>query len=715
MLVFLLGLAMHGLYLAQARRGPSFAVPIVDAATYHEQAVGFAEGGPLRAGAFWQPPAYPWALGWVYRAFGVGVWAPRALQALLGALSAVLVWWIGRQVFSPAVGLLAGVILTGYGPLLFFDAHLLPAGLAVFLVLSSLAAFVSAVRRGHWRWWLAFGALVGLSAITVANALVIAVGGIVWWGVVGWRRGPRWACPVLVGALVVGAAIPVAVVCLRNHAVSGDWVLISTNGPINFYLGNNPRADETVAIRPGQDWQQQLRAAYAHGAKTKAEETAYFRRLATEYLTEQPLAFLRHLVIKLGRFLNSRETPRNMDVYVHREFSRLLSLLVWRWGSFGFPFGVVCPLAGVGLLSLWRREANWSDRGSAGWLAFLGLLYALSVVAFFVTARYRLPVTPLFVLFAAAGLVWMLGLVRGGAWITRRRTDAVLTGACLIVGAGVTNWPIHAPTDAVNFRAELYTNVGRGLLEQGHFEQAEAAFDVALRDDAEFAPAYHQLGLLRAHQGRLVEAQALFKHSLQIREDQPEVQWMLGQALMFLGQPGPAREAIERSLALDAFSPEAHAVLGDLLMHEGEPALAVEKYRRALDLPPERPEILVSLAGALEDSGRYAEAIETYRQASMRMGPRPDLLRRAALLLATCPRKELRRCDLAVAFAEQLCAITEARDPVAFETLGVAYCECGQRQRGRKAFQTASELVALAGDEELAERIRSKTVIYFPP
>jgi 4-amino-4-deoxy-L-arabinose transferase-like glycosyltransferase len=178
MLVFLLGLTMHGLYFAQARRDPSFAVPIVDAATYHDQAVRLAEGGPLRAGAFWQPPAYPWGLGWVYRAFGVSVWAPRVFQVLLGALSAVLVWWIGRQVFSPAVGLLAAVMLAGYGPLLFFDAQLLPAGPAVFLVLSSTAAFVSAVRQGHWARWLAVGALVGLSALTRANGRVFAGGGV---------------------------------------------------------------------------------------------------------------------------------------------------------------------------------------------------------------------------------------------------------------------------------------------------------------------------------------------------------------------------------------------------------------------------------------------------------------------------------------------------------------------------------------------------------
>ena len=50
----------------------------------------------------------------------------------------MLTVWVGRVAFSRRVGLVAGMILAFYGPVIFFETELLAAGLALFWTVSLL-------------------------------------------------------------------------------------------------------------------------------------------------------------------------------------------------------------------------------------------------------------------------------------------------------------------------------------------------------------------------------------------------------------------------------------------------------------------------------------------------------------------------------------------------------------------------------------------------
>ena len=84
-----------------------------------------------------------------------------------------------------------------------------------------------------------------MTALTVASVLLFVPVALLWA-----RRQAR--APV--GALILGFALVIAPVTLRNRVVGGEWVPISYNAGINFYLGNNPDYDRTTNIRPGRDW-----------------------------------------------------------------------------------------------------------------------------------------------------------------------------------------------------------------------------------------------------------------------------------------------------------------------------------------------------------------------------------------------------------------------------------------------------------------------------
>ena len=95
----------------------------------------------------------------------------------------------------------------------------------------------------------------------------------------------------------------------------------------------------------------------------------------------------------------------------------------------GIGFGTVAPLAALGLLIAVAR------RSALLWSAALAAAYVVTLLLFFVTGRYRLPLVPPFLLLAGAGLVWLADV-----WRTRRPV-ALAVAAVLVAGAAAIGVP----------------------------------------------------------------------------------------------------------------------------------------------------------------------------------------------------------------------------------------------------------------------------------
>ena len=127
-----LALGLRLVYLFQAADSPFFDTPIVDARSYTEYARELATdswaGRPM---PFWQAPFYPYFLAALFSFFGENYYLPRLLQALAGVVTCLLVFKLGRDVFSPTVGWIAALGAALYGPFLYFEGELLPTAWAV--------------------------------------------------------------------------------------------------------------------------------------------------------------------------------------------------------------------------------------------------------------------------------------------------------------------------------------------------------------------------------------------------------------------------------------------------------------------------------------------------------------------------------------------------------------------------------------------------------
>jgi 4-amino-4-deoxy-L-arabinose transferase-like glycosyltransferase len=413
--VFVVAFALRLAHVLALRDSPYFARPVLDAETYYWAARALAAGQGWAERVYWQPPGYPYFLAGILRIAGPGLLAPRLAQAGLGALTAALTCALGTRAFGRAVGLGAGLAVALYGTLVYYDAELLAPSLAICLQMATLWLAARAPEERGGRGWLATGLLAGLTAVVNAPALVL----LPVLAVAAWRRA---------GWVLLGAAIAVAPVTARNWAQGGEAVLISSNGGINLYLGNNPRYERTVGMRPGRDWQALVRAPLLHGVTGARAASRFFTARVTAYARQDPRGFAGLQLRKLRLLVGGDEIPRNQEIYPARAWSPVLRALLWKIPGLAFPFGLLLPLAVVGL---------GVAGGRAPVLAASVVLLGLLVVAFFVTARYRAPLVPLLALFAGAGVRWTLVEAR-----PRGRVLAAVAAAAVYLVANVGQGPM---------------------------------------------------------------------------------------------------------------------------------------------------------------------------------------------------------------------------------------------------------------------------------
>jgi tetratricopeptide (TPR) repeat protein len=574
--IFLIALAVRLIHVWQLRAAPYFSVLLGDARGYDEWARRLAAGDWLGSEVFYQAPLYPYFLGVIYRFVGADVLTVRVIQAIVGAGSCAALTYAGTRLFSKRVGIVAGLVLAFYPAAIFFDALVQKSVLDLFFTCVALA-LIGIIVGGTDRprpVWLALGATLGALSLTRENALLLAAVLFVWAVM---RKSVTAAALFLAGMAVV--LLPVVA---RNAAVGGGFYLTTSQFGSNFFIGNNPGSDGTyMSLRQGRGdpaFERQDATELAQQALgrtlTPGEVSDYWFARATAYIRSEPLSWTRLVLRKAALLVNTSEMFDTESQESHAEHSTILAVT----SPIG-RFGVLVPLAIFGAIVVWSRRSQL-------WILYALLAaYALSVILFFVMARYRHPLLPLLVLFAAAGA--------DGArrfWRTIPRARIAPTVAVVIVAAIVTNRPMLSSSV---MRAITEHNVGTALQEQGRVDEAITHYRAALEIRPDYGPSYNNLGTALMAKGDLPAAVAAFRESLRLQPDSAsarkllaDANYDLGSALLERGDVRRAEAALGESLLLNPNSAEAHNNLGIALASSGRLDEAVGHWRRALEIKP---------------------------------------------------------------------------------------------------------------------------------
>jgi hypothetical protein len=415
--VILTALAVRIAFAVLYLQHPVGAIVPLDTEPYRELARAVADGTLDHPAFDYLNPPYAFLLAPIVGASpAIERAAVAAVQIAIDVASVALVYYIALTALSRGPAFVASLTYALYGTAIFYTATVLPVTLSVFALVLAVAAVLFATDRPPSRWVFP-GAALGFLALVRPNAILLVPIVIVWRLAVALRREPRPRAIAQTSRravwLMVGLIVMLAPFSLRARHVHGRLSPFPMNGGINFYIGNNPQASgryahvDGVADRPGE----QVATAVAEASRragralSPAEASGQWFREGLAWIAHAPGAALGLTLKKAAMFFRAEEATLNISYDFARAHIPLLR------GMLGF--GVLMPVA------LWGAVSGLiagSDRRRAYLVLLCGvvLAYAASVIAFFISDRYRMPVVPLLAVLAAHGAFSLLDELRAG-------------------------------------------------------------------------------------------------------------------------------------------------------------------------------------------------------------------------------------------------------------------------------------------------------------
>ncbi len=530
----------------------------------------------LGPGLYYMSPLYTYYLAAVLSIQDSVIFV-RGVQAALGTTAVWCVMATAREWFGSRAGWAAGTIAALTGEFTFYEILIQQSSLDTSLTAGALLLLTFALTRtARTRvYGAAAGALFGLSLLNRPN-MGLALAGIV----IALLASRRWRLAAVLSAGVLCCLIPVVA---RNVIVSHELALVSSQGGLNFYIGNNASATGQYVSVPGvrsniegQSEDARRVASEALGRPVSdSDASAYFTGRALQWVRSQPMAAARLFLEKILLVVNWRHQwlDYSYPYYAHDVDSLLRVLIGGPWLI--LPLG----LAGLFALRLKTRADSWLV-----WLAFVPA-YALSVAVFFVAERYRLPL--LIALCVPAG-----ALVDRLLELPPRDASTAAVFASIAASCTIAFWPFHLESGRFEERLRL----SKVLMNRGAFEAAARELEAAnaLRPDdlvTEF-----NLGTALISAGRAPEGIGHIRHAVDGGVAVPGARYALAGALLTIGEN-------ERAAALiRTFTPDPnddadscyHVAL--LARAAQQPDVARRFLLRAIQLRPGWPEAEQALA-----------------------------------------------------------------------------------------------------------------------
>ena len=337
------------------------------------------------------PPAFPVFLAAVFKVFGVGLTQAVAAQVVLGAATAVLVYYLARHYFGKKPAFIAAAVFSVHPVYVWTSRVVLSETLATFLVAAALLAYARA-SRGSAAYAVVTGLLLAATALCRSSLLVVAL--VLTAGPALSRMG-GWAVRVRTVALVAAAFLALTGLwTYRNYRVFGAFVPSTLNAGQILYEGNMRLAGgdvpTSVALRRSPEFAERV-GPYWGTPRADLEYDRFYREKAFELLGRYRLRFARSLPGRFVHFFSPAPTAgKRVPFEVWIVVGGLLTVAAW-----------------AGIL-LFRRPASRTFALLAPVAAV-----ALTHIVLKPLLRFRVPVEFILIIFAAAFAAFCLERARG--------------------------------------------------------------------------------------------------------------------------------------------------------------------------------------------------------------------------------------------------------------------------------------------------------------
>jgi len=565
-------------------------VPMLDSQDYHDWAVELVSGNPGWGQTYWMGPLYPHLLALVYLIFGTGGMAISALQLMLSVVNILLVFLLTKDLLPEKQSLWIPVLAAGiyalYGAPVFYGGLILMATLITFLYLLVTRQAIKAWRLNTTTSWLTLGLLTGLAGLARGNVLLLlaTVPFLIYKSnITPTTRFRKSLVFIMAGLLML------APVTIRNLIVADDFVLLTSNGGVNLLIGQKvqnkglfgPIMEENQS-QYDASMEKPLEQEFGRDLKGSEVSRILTDRAVREFrdnLGAMPLHYLR----KVYLFFSGYELPQIFSYDYWRVELPALRVLI-------LPFTLLVALGLLGLRFL-------PDKNRLVLLLVMGT-YFLSLLPFFPTSRYRMPLAPLLAVSAAFFLA--------GLWkLTWSRRQPWLVASLLLIIALLPRWASLEKAE-VDWQVHLHeaSRASKRHDLKSTLAQARRAEEVrpGLADTPYHTALY--LGELQAWP----QAMAALRLAASRAPDSRLIPYRMGVFQDKQGQLDKALDSFQIAADLDPQWPLPWLKSGTTLRKAGRMREAITALETAYHLSPGNHQVRSNLASAYATEGKLKEA-----------------------------------------------------------------------------------------------------------
>jgi 4-amino-4-deoxy-L-arabinose transferase-like glycosyltransferase len=405
-LILALGLALRLAYVLLVP-----AQPLSDFLNYHILAVNMLNNGIFGFGSehiSHLSPGTSFFLGFAYVLAGsTDIIYAKLLQAAIGTACILLVYYIAFKVFDERAALIAALIWAVFPTPIEYTTVLASENPFTFLSLLSIALLLCLDPKNKLYYAVVFltGVIMGAAALVRPVSMFLPAIFLVYIILRHHTIKKANITPILAVTLLllVGASSILGPWCMRNYIEFGHFST-SSNGGVNFWMGNNPCATGTY-----MNMDRLINETFGDvSGLTDFEKASLYMKAGESYVLAHPVETLkldaRKLSILYGTSWQGVYWSMDADGVIADPALRG-SLLAWSGPMYtisGRYYGIVFLLAGLGVLTSLLSRSK-CDKGAAILLILYVLYFSAAYVATTAFDRYNFNVLPVMAIFGAYG------------------------------------------------------------------------------------------------------------------------------------------------------------------------------------------------------------------------------------------------------------------------------------------------------------------------
>jgi len=331
----------------------------------------------------------------LYKVVGHRYGVIRLFHCLVGALTVLVIYDIGRRAFSERIGFFASAIYSLWPMAIFYSAQLLSETLATFWFLAYVAASLWFAEKPTLNRACLAGLLLGFAMLTKGGFVIMLPFAVVW---AVWQFWVRRSAILLAVAIPLISLLTLTPWIVRNYRIFGEFIPLATEGGDTLLGGNN----SVVAYNPEYYGHQifptlipEYRDAFV-SCSSEVERDHLAVNLAIRWLKEHPDRWCYLIQAKLRRSMTPFLRGSNSTL------ARVAMLATW-----GPVLVLFLPAFFLTLTPSVRDH-------QPAWLLHLAILHLeTTCVIFSGIVRFRFPIEGLCIIFACVSALWLWDKLRG--------------------------------------------------------------------------------------------------------------------------------------------------------------------------------------------------------------------------------------------------------------------------------------------------------------